>query len=64
VPDEFLGQAVKAFVVLEAGAILTPRAIQLECQRRLEPHCVPKTIVVVPELPKTNTGKIQKQGLC
>lgn len=63
VPDEVLGQAVKAFVVLEAGVPFDPKALQLECQKRLEPYCVPKLIECVPELPKTSTGKIQKQGL-
>jgi acyl-coenzyme A synthetase/AMP-(fatty) acid ligase len=63
VPDPILGQAVKAFVVLEAGAQLSARALQWECQRRLDPHCVPQIIECVPELPKTSTGKIHKQGL-
>lgn len=63
VPDPLLGQAVKAFVVLEPGAGVTVKALQLECQRRLEPYCVPKFIEQVPELPKTATGKIHKQGL-
>ena len=63
VPDEVLGQAVKAFVVLEAGAELTPKALRLECQRRLEPAMVPAEIVLAPELPKTNTGKIKKTEL-
>ena len=63
VPDPILGQAVKAFVVLEDGAALSAKALQLECQRRLEPHCVPQIIECVRELPKTSTGKIHKQGL-
>ncbi len=63
VPDELLGQAVKAFVVLERGARLGPKEIRFECQRRLEPFMVPKAVVVVPELPKTSTGKIKKTEL-
>ena len=63
VPDELLGQAVKAFVVLEPGAELTPRQLLLECQRRLEAFMVPKFIEQVAELPRTATGKISKQGL-
>lgn len=63
VPDELLGQAVKAFVVLEQGATLTARELVQECQKRLENFMVPKVIELVPELPKTTTGKIKKTGL-
>ena len=63
VPDEVLGQAVKAFVVLEENAPLSERQIQKECQSRLENFMVPKFIELVPNLPKTDTGKIKKTGL-
>jgi amino acid adenylation domain-containing protein len=63
VPDEVLGQAVKAIVVLEAGAQLSDKEIQRECQKRLENFMVPKFVSFVPELPKTTTGKIKKTGL-
>jgi amino acid adenylation domain-containing protein len=63
VADEVLGQAVKAFVVLEDGARLDARTIQRECQRRLENFMVPKHVVFLPELPHTSTGKIKKTGL-
>jgi len=63
VPDEVLGQAVKAFVVLEQGSALTEKEIQRECQSRLENFMVPKVVVLVPDLPKTTTGKIKKTDL-
>jgi acyl-coenzyme A synthetase/AMP-(fatty) acid ligase len=63
VPDEILGQAVKAFVVLEQGVTLDDKQLKRECQTRLENFMVPKHIVLVPELPKTTTGKIKKTGL-
>lgn len=63
VADEILGQAVKAFVVLEEGITLTEKQLQNECQSRLENFMVPKYIVKVPNLPKTDTGKIKKTGL-
>ena len=63
VPDNILGQAVKAFVVFEDGIILTEKQLQNECQSRLENFMVPKYIVVMPSLPKTDTGKIKKTGL-
>lgn len=63
VEDEILGQAVKAFVVLEQGVMISERQLQKECQGRLENFMVPKHIVMVPSLPKTDTGKIKKTGL-
>jgi amino acid adenylation domain-containing protein len=63
VADEVLGHAVKAFVVLEQGVALSEKAIQRECQSRLENFMVPKTVVFVSDLPKTATGKIKKTDL-
>jgi amino acid adenylation domain-containing protein len=63
VPDEVLGQAVKAFIVLEQGAKLTEKDIRRECQSRLENFMVPKFVALVNDLPKTTTGKIRKTDL-
>jgi amino acid adenylation domain-containing protein len=63
VPDEILGQAVKAFVVLEEGVTLSPKDLQRECQARLENFMVPKYVDIVADLPKTTTGKIKKTEL-
>jgi amino acid adenylation domain-containing protein len=63
VPDDILGQAVKAFVVLEEGVTLTEKQLQKECQSRLENFMVPKYFAITQNLPKTDTGKIKKTGL-
>ena len=63
VPDEILGQAIKAFVVLRPGCALSEREVLRHCQERLESFRVPKHIAIVTELPKTGTGKILKIGL-
>jgi acyl-CoA synthetase (AMP-forming)/AMP-acid ligase II len=63
VPDELLGEAVKAFVVIEPGTILGEKQLQKECQRRLESFLVPKSIVIVPSLPRTDTAKLNKRAL-
>ena len=63
VPDDVLGQAVKAFVVLEKGVDLTEREIIRECAAKLENFMVPKHVAFLDELPKTTTGKIKKTGL-
>ena len=51
------------FVVLDPGATLSEKEIEIQCQRKLESFMVPKMIVIVAELPKTTTGKIRKRGL-
>ncbi|MGH9886992.1 MAG: class I adenylate-forming enzyme family protein [bacterium] len=65
VADDLLGQAVKAFVVLDRpqGARLDARAIQRECQARLESFMVPKHVEIVDSLPRGATGKIDKKDL-
>jgi acyl-coenzyme A synthetase/AMP-(fatty) acid ligase len=63
VPDEILGQAVKAYIVLEKGVSMSDKDIVRECQRRLENFMVPKHVVFVDDLPKTTTGKIKKTDL-
>jgi long-chain acyl-CoA synthetase len=63
VPDDILGQAIKAFVSLRDGAVLTDMEVIKYCQKRLEKFMVPKYVEFRPELPKTSTGKISKKGL-
>ncbi len=63
VPDPILGEAIKAFVVLEKGSALTPKDIDGECRQRLEGFMVPKFIELRDELPTTATGKVKKTGL-
>lgn len=63
VPDELLGHAIKAFVVLEPGAVLDARTIQRECKARLESFMVPTHIEVRDALPRTANGKIHKGAL-
>jgi amino acid adenylation domain-containing protein len=63
VPDPILGHALKAFVVLEKGSSLRDRDVIRGCQERLESFMVPKYVVFVPDLPKSENGKIVKEGL-
>jgi amino acid adenylation domain-containing protein len=63
VPDPILGEAVKAFVVLEKGAQLSEKQLLARCHQGLEPYAVPKYVEFRAELPKTSTGKITKSGL-
>jgi fatty-acyl-CoA synthase len=59
-PDERWGEIPVAFVTLQPGAEIDPAEVRQFARARLAHFKVPKRIEVVPELPKTGTGKIQK----
>jgi acyl-CoA synthetase (AMP-forming)/AMP-acid ligase II len=63
VDDELLGQAVKAFVVVQEGYEISERDVIKYCLANLESFMAPKYVAFVAELPKTDTGKIRKTGL-
>ncbi|MCK4235593.1 MAG: long-chain fatty acid--CoA ligase, partial [Candidatus Krumholzibacteria bacterium] len=63
VPDDILGEAVKAYVVLKEGADLTAEEIIAHCRSRLEDFMVPKCIEFREALRKTSSGKISKLNL-
>jgi amino acid adenylation domain-containing protein len=63
VPDELLGEAVRAFVLLDEGAQLTELDVVRECRSRLENFMVPRDVVFMTELPHTDSGKIRKKSL-
>lgn len=58
--DEILGQSIKAFVVLNTGGQLTPMQVQAHCRARLANYKVPKSVEIVPSLPRTASGKIRR----
>jgi amino acid adenylation domain-containing protein len=62
VPDPVLGEAIKAFVVLDR-AELTEADVLRHCRSRLEDLMVPKFVEFCCELPKTSSGKIKKTDL-
>lgn len=63
VPDELLGQAVKAYVTLAPGCTLGEREIIRHCLAHLESHMAPKSVAIVAELPHTESGKIRHASL-
>lgn len=62
-PDDRWGEAITAFVSTEPGPTLSPEGVLAHCRAHLGGYKVPKRVVFVDELPKTGTGKIQKQLL-
>jgi acyl-coenzyme A synthetase/AMP-(fatty) acid ligase len=63
VPDEVLGEAIKAFVVLDDGATLTGQEIIAACRTRLENFMVPSEVEFLDALPTTATGKVRRKSL-
>ena len=63
VPDEILGQALKAFVVPIGDLHIEKAAIKKFCSDNLEPFMVPKHIEFLPALPHNAHGKIDKKQL-
>jgi amino acid adenylation domain-containing protein len=63
VPDELLGQAIKAFIVPAARAEFSAAAVRRYCEQNLETFMIPKFVEIVARLPKTPHGKIDKELL-
>ena len=62
-PDEKTGEAVKIFVVKKPGATLTEKDVTDFCRKELTAYKVPKHVVFVEALPKSNVGKILRRDL-
>jgi long-chain acyl-CoA synthetase len=59
-PHERWSEAITAFVVPKPGQTIDPGALIAALKQRLDGFKVPKAVILVGELPKTSTGKIQK----
>ena len=62
VPDEMLGEAIRAFVVLDDGAVLTEQQVKRECGAARELHGA-AGCRFLRELPKTATAKVSRRLL-
>ena len=63
VPDERLGEVGQAYVVPRAGAAPEPDLLIAWCKERLAGYKVPRRVVVVADLPRNATGKVDKKLL-
>jgi acyl-CoA synthetase (AMP-forming)/AMP-acid ligase II len=63
IPHDKLGEEVGAAVVLREGATLTDRELRDFASQRLADFKVPRRIVLLDEIPKGATGKLQRIGL-
>ena len=63
VPHEKLGEDVAAALVLEEGSEVTENDLRAFASDRMVEFKVPKQIVILSEIPKGATGKLQRIGL-
>jgi len=63
IPDEVLGQVIKAFVVPRDGEPLSTESLLATCAEKMPRYMVPKFVEVLSELPKTSSGKVDYPAL-
>lgn len=63
IPDDEIGNQIKAFLVLRNGQQVTHGALEAFCAERLPRYMFPQQIEFRATLPKTSTGKVDKAQL-
>jgi len=63
VPDELLGQAIRAYVVADPAAGLTVQSLRADSAAFLEPYMVPTQVILCDGLPRSPNGKVNKRIL-
>ncbi len=63
VPHDRLGEEVAAAVVLHEGASADEKELKEHASKHLADFKMPKTIVILQDIPKGATGKVQRIGL-
>jgi len=63
VPDEWMGEAIAAFMVLTRDAQVDEEAIRLHCRKRLPAFKTPHRYLMPDQLPHNSSGKVLKNKL-
>jgi len=63
VPDEYRGETVRAYISLRPGADTTPDDLAAHCKEKLAAYKYPRQVEILPDLPKTASGKILRREL-
>ncbi|MFE8945726.1 class I adenylate-forming enzyme family protein [Streptomyces sp. NPDC007856] len=63
VPDGYRGETVKAYISLRPGAEAAPDELAVYCKERLAAYKYPRQVEILPDLPKTASGKILRREL-
>jgi len=63
IPDEELGQSIKAFIVPRDGVVIDTKWLLDYCGERMPRYMVPKFVEIMTGLPKTTSGKVDYPAL-
>ncbi len=63
IPDEYRGETIKAFIVVNQGETLTEEEVTEYCRENLAAYKVPKIIEFMENLPKSTVGKVLRRQL-
>jgi long-chain acyl-CoA synthetase len=63
IPQEFMGEEIKAYIILKEGMTATAAEIIQFCREQLSKFKVPKEVEFRTELPKTLVGKVLRRVL-
>ncbi len=63
IPDQYIGEAICAFVVPKIGVLVMPEELIAFCKSRLPEYKAPRAVIVRESLPKNASGKIMKEEL-
>jgi long-chain acyl-CoA synthetase len=61
--DSSRGEVAVAFIEFKEDATFDEQKLRSWCREKIAPFKVPKTIIVLPELPRNPTGKIMRRDL-
>jgi acyl-CoA synthetase (AMP-forming)/AMP-acid ligase II len=63
IPDDEIGARLKAVVVAHPGNAVTRAELQSFCLKHLPRYMVPEDFIFESELPRTSTGKADRQAV-
>jgi amino acid adenylation domain-containing protein len=63
IPDEKIGNRIKAFVCTHRPGMVTKADLQNHCASRIPRYMIPELIEFCDSLPKTSTGKVDRKRL-
>jgi acyl-CoA synthetase (AMP-forming)/AMP-acid ligase II len=63
VPDDYWGEAGKAFIVVKPGESVDPEAVIAACKANLAGYKVPRQVAFIDVLPRNAAGKVLKTEL-
>lgn len=63
IPDEYRGEAVKAFIALKPGASINEEEVLTHCRKHLAAYKVPRFVEFRTQLPKSAVGKLLRREL-